>query len=40
MAKQHRAGKLTVIRHADIAGSSLLAPQEEDLTHERIQNRH
>ena len=37
MAKQHRSGKLAVILHADIAGSTQLVHQNEQLAHERIQ---
>ena len=37
MAKQHSTGKLAVILHADIAGSTQLVHQDEQLAHERIQ---
>ena len=37
MAKQHRTGKLAVILHADIAGSTQLVHQDEQLAHQRIQ---
>jgi TolB-like protein/class 3 adenylate cyclase len=37
MAKDHLAGKLAVILHADVAGSTWLVQQDEQLAHERIQ---
>ncbi len=37
MAERHRSGKLVVILHADIAGSTALVQQDERLAHERIQ---
>ncbi len=37
MANKHRAGKLAVILHADIAGSTQLVHMDEHLAHERIQ---
>ena len=37
MAERHRSGKLAVILHADIAGSTELVQQDERLAHERIQ---
>jgi len=36
MAVPHRAGKLAVILHADVAGSTSLVQQDEHLAHERI----
>ncbi len=38
MAKDHLSGKLAVILHADIAGSTRLVKQDEQLAHERIQD--
>jgi adenylate cyclase len=38
MAKDRLAGKLAVILHADIVGSTQLVQQDEHLAHERIQN--
>ncbi len=38
MAKDRRTGKLAVILHADIAGSTALVQQDEHLAHERIQD--
>jgi adenylate cyclase len=38
MAKDRLSGKLAVILHADIAGSTALVQQDEQLAHERIQN--
>jgi adenylate cyclase len=38
MAKDHLSGKLRVILHADIAGSTALVQQDEQLAHERIQH--
>jgi len=38
MAKDHLSGKLAVILHADIAGSTQLVQQDEQLAHERIQD--
>jgi class 3 adenylate cyclase len=38
MAKDHLSGKLAVILHADIAGSTKLVQQDEQLAHERIQD--
>jgi TolB-like protein/class 3 adenylate cyclase len=38
MAQRRRSGKLAVILHADIAGSTTLVQQDEDLAHERIQD--
>jgi TolB-like protein/class 3 adenylate cyclase/tetratricopeptide (TPR) repeat protein len=37
MAKGSLSGKLTVILHADVAGSTALVHQDEQLAHERIQ---
>ena len=37
MAKDHLSGKLAVILHADVAGSTALVQQDERLAHERIQ---
>ena len=37
MAKDHLTGKLAVILHADVAGSTALVQQNEQLAHERIQ---
>lgn len=37
MESRRRSGKLAVILHADIAGSTTLVQQDEDLAHERIQ---
>jgi len=38
MAKDRLSGKLAVILHADVAGSTALVQQDEHLAHERIQN--
>ena len=38
MANDRLSGKLAVILHADIAGSTALVQQEEQLAHERIQD--
>ncbi len=38
MADKPRSGKLVVILHADIAGSTALVQRDERLAHERIQN--
>ena len=38
MAERRRSGKLAVILHADIAGSTELVHQDEHLAHERIQD--
>jgi class 3 adenylate cyclase len=38
LAERHRSGKLAVILHADIAGSTTLVQQDEHLAHERIQD--
>ena len=38
MAKDRLTGKLAVILHADIAGSTQLVQQDEQLAHERIQD--
>ena len=38
MAKDRLSGKLAVIVHADIAGSTQLVQQDEQLAHERIQD--
>jgi TolB-like protein/class 3 adenylate cyclase/Flp pilus assembly protein TadD len=38
MAKDSLSGKLAVILHADIAGSTALVQQDEQLAHERIQD--
>ena len=38
MAKESLSGKLAVILHADVAGSTALVQQDEHLAHERIQN--
>ena len=37
MSENRQPGKLAVILHADIAGSTLLVQQDEHLAHERIQ---
>jgi len=37
MAKGHLSGKLAVILHADVAGSTRLVRQDEHVAHERIQ---
>jgi len=38
MAKDHLSGKLAVILHADVAGSTALVQLNEQLAHERIQD--
>jgi len=38
MAAHRRSGKLAVILHADVAGSTALVQQDEHLAHERIQD--
>ncbi len=38
MAKDRLSGKLAVILHADVAGSTQLVRQDEHLAHERIQD--
>ncbi len=38
MAKDQLSGKLRVILHADVAGSTALVQQDEQLAHERIQD--
>ncbi len=38
MEKDHLTGKLRVILHADVAGSTMLVQQDEQLAHERIQD--
>ena len=38
MAKDRLTGKLAVILHADVAGSTALVQQDEQLAHERIQD--
>ena len=38
MAKDSMSGKLAVILHADVAGSTQLVQQDEQLAHERIQD--
>jgi TolB-like protein/Flp pilus assembly protein TadD len=38
MAKDRLSGKLVVILHADVAGSTQLVQQDEQLAHERIQD--
>ena len=38
MAENRRSSKLAVILHADIAGSTALVQQDEQLAHERIQD--
>ena len=38
MAKDDLSGKLAVILHADVAGSTALVQQDEQLAHERIQD--
>jgi adenylate cyclase len=38
MTKRHRSGKLAVLLHADIAGSTALVQLDERLAHERIQD--
>jgi hypothetical protein len=37
MAKDRQTGKLAVILHADVAGSTRMVHQDEQLAHERIQ---
>jgi class 3 adenylate cyclase len=37
MAKTHQSGKLAVILHADVAGSTELVQRDERLAHDRIQ---
>jgi len=37
MAKERLSGKLAVILHADVAGSTALVQQDEQIAHERIQ---
>ncbi len=38
MAKESLSGKLAVILHADVAGSTALVQQDKELAHERIQD--
>ncbi len=38
MAKDNLSGKLVVILHADVAGSTQLVQKDEQLAHERIQD--
>ena len=38
MAKDRLSGKLVVILHADVAGSTVLVQQDKQLAHERIQD--
>jgi class 3 adenylate cyclase len=38
MAKDRLSGKLAVILHADVAGSTALVQKDEQLAHERIQD--
>jgi adenylate cyclase len=38
MANDHLSGKLAVILHADVAGSTALVRQHEQIAHERIQD--
>ena len=38
MAESRLSGKLAVILHADVAGSTALVQQDEKLAHERIQD--
>ena len=38
MAKDRRSGKLAVILHADVAGSTSLVQQDEQVAHDRIQD--
>jgi hypothetical protein len=38
MTKDRLSGKLALILHADIVGSTLLVHQDEQLAHQRIQN--
>jgi adenylate cyclase len=38
MVQDRLSGKLAVILHADVAGSTQLVQQDEQLAHERIQN--
>jgi len=38
MAKDRLSGKLAVILHGDIAGSTALVQQDKQLAHERIQD--
>ncbi len=38
MAKDRLSGKLAVILHADVAGSTDLVQQDKQLAHERIQD--
>jgi class 3 adenylate cyclase len=37
IAKDRLSGKLAVILHADVAGSTALVQQDKQLAHERIQ---
>jgi len=37
MVKEPLSGKLAVILHADVAGSTALVKQDEQIAHERIQ---
>ena len=38
MAKDRLSGKLAVILHADVAGSTALVQQDKQLAHERIKD--
>ena len=38
MAENRRSGKLAVILHADVAGSTTLVQLDENLAHQRIQD--
>ena len=38
MEKESLSGKLVVILHADVAGSTALVQQDKQLAHERIQD--
>jgi class 3 adenylate cyclase len=38
MADQHLTGKLAVILHADVVGSTALVQQDEHKAHQRIQD--
>ena len=38
MAKDHLSGKLVIILHADVAGSTALVQLDKELAHERIQD--
>ena len=38
MPENHQPGKLVVILHADVAGSTWLVQQDEHVAHDRIQD--